>query len=134
MLYPAHSRVGRGNLLLRHSVPHFSPSRSRVGIEPTTTWFYSHAFCHCATTGLKLFRFYFFEKCKKYTKQLIYIRRLKSWAIASIKAELIFLTRFLLCRTHWWECQITPTKEIRKPWTWFAFFLLYSLFFLAWYN
>ena len=25
-LYPAHSRVGRGNLVLRHSVPHFLPN------------------------------------------------------------------------------------------------------------
>ena len=25
-LYPAHSRVGRGNVVLRHSVPHFPPS------------------------------------------------------------------------------------------------------------
>ena len=24
-LYAAHSRVGRGNLILRHSIPHFSP-------------------------------------------------------------------------------------------------------------
>ena len=25
-LYPAHSRIGRGNLLLRYSIPHFSPN------------------------------------------------------------------------------------------------------------
>ena len=30
MLYPAHSRVGRGNLVLRHSVPHFSPSSGGI--------------------------------------------------------------------------------------------------------
>ena len=30
-LYPAHSRVGRGNLVLGHSVPYFSPSSG--GIE-----------------------------------------------------------------------------------------------------
>ena len=24
--YPAHSRVGRGNLVLGHSVPHFTPN------------------------------------------------------------------------------------------------------------
>ena len=29
-LYPAHSRVGRGNLLLRHSVPHFLPNSGGI--------------------------------------------------------------------------------------------------------
>ena len=27
---PAHSRVGRGNIMLRHSVPHFPPSSGGV--------------------------------------------------------------------------------------------------------
>ena len=31
-LYPAHSRVGRGNLVLRHTVPHFPPNFG--GITP----------------------------------------------------------------------------------------------------
>ena len=26
MLYPAHNRIGRRNLVLRHSVPHFPPN------------------------------------------------------------------------------------------------------------
>ena len=26
MLYPAHSKVGRGNIVLRHCVPHFLPN------------------------------------------------------------------------------------------------------------
>ena len=29
-LYPAHSRVGRGNLVLKHSVPHFPPSSGGI--------------------------------------------------------------------------------------------------------
>ena len=29
-LYPAHSRVGRGNLVLRHSVPHFLPNSGDI--------------------------------------------------------------------------------------------------------
>ena len=29
-LYPAHSRVGRGNLVLRHSVPHFLPNSGGI--------------------------------------------------------------------------------------------------------
>ena len=29
-LYPAHSRVGRGNLVLRHSVPHFLPNSGAI--------------------------------------------------------------------------------------------------------
>ena len=28
-LYPAYSRVGRGNLIFRHSIPHFPPIFSR---------------------------------------------------------------------------------------------------------
>ena len=29
-LYPAHSRVGRGNLVLRHSVSHFLPNSGDI--------------------------------------------------------------------------------------------------------
>ena len=29
-LHPIHSRVGRGNLLLRHSVPHFLPNSGGI--------------------------------------------------------------------------------------------------------
>ena len=80
-MYPAYSRVGRGNLVLRHSRSPLSAefwkhcvlsggiqhralprhqseeiniyiSLPRVGIEPTTSPFYSHTSCPCATTGL----------------------------------------------------------------------------------
>ena len=30
MLYPVHSRVGRGNLVLRHSISHFPPKSGGV--------------------------------------------------------------------------------------------------------
>ena len=34
MLYPAHTRAGRGNLVLRHSVPHFEyPTPNFGGVE-----------------------------------------------------------------------------------------------------
>ena len=35
MLYPAHSRVGRGNLVLRHSVPNFSLNSGSVACVGT---------------------------------------------------------------------------------------------------
>ena len=48
-LYPAHSWVDRGNLVLKQSVPHFPPnpegivcSFPRMGIEPITIRDYNH--------------------------------------------------------------------------------------------
>ena len=70
----AHSRVGRGNLTLRSSVPHFPPNSGgiastperrngninenkylflRVEIETTISRVYTHTMCPCATTGLE---------------------------------------------------------------------------------
>ena len=51
-LYPAHSRVGWGNLVLGHSVPQFPPNPGILNkylisssvIEPTTSRFNSHIF------------------------------------------------------------------------------------------
>ena len=72
-LYPVHRRVGKGNLLLRQSVPHFPPNSggiawngtrgtqrralirhqrhfiSSVGIEPTTSRVYRHTLRPCTT-------------------------------------------------------------------------------------
>ena len=35
-LYPAHSKVGRGNLVLRHSVPHLWPNEFRSSLRLNT--------------------------------------------------------------------------------------------------
>ena len=41
-LYPAHSRVGRGNLVLSHSVPHFLPNSGGIAWQIGKFWRLSH--------------------------------------------------------------------------------------------
>ena len=55
-LYPAHSRVGRRNLVLRHSVPHFPPSFGGIAC-----WVAELNAALCLDTRAKKWKY----KCKK---------------------------------------------------------------------